>query len=91
MLFFGLQIPIFFIISLFSMYKKAKKTVLFALGTVIFLFTPFFLEGANVAWHFGSYRSFPMRFAFMTTFFFCVLAAVYIEKGADFEAIESKK
>lgn len=85
LLFVGLSLPAIFIIGLLAEYKQHRRLSLFALGSLFFMLSPFFIEGADLLWHFGSYKSFPMRFAFMSIFLVFCFAAVYIEKhGAEF-------
>ena len=82
-LFVGLQACVFFCILLATKYNKHQKTVTFCVGAIAYTFLPFIIEGADLIWHFGSYNSFPMRFAFMSIFFIILGSVVYLDKFGD--------
>ena len=82
-LFLGLQVAVFFIAALCSQINKFRKDVIFCGGCILYMFLPFFIEGADLLWHFGSYKSFPMRFAFMSIFFIILPGAVYLKNNGD--------
>lgn len=57
------------ILLLVKDFKKHKKFLTFYVPSMILLLLPFIFEPVNKLLHFGSYASFPCRFAFVTTLF----------------------
>ncbi len=60
-----------------------NKEVRFFRAWVLFLFLTVLLQPANLIWHLGSYRCFPVRYAYMVLLSAeCLCAALYREKSA---------
>ena len=60
-----------------------NKEVRFYRAWVLFLFLTVLLQPANLIWHLGSYRCFPVRYAYMVLLSAeCLCAALYREKSA---------
>lgn len=88
----GMQAPLFCVLSLIAagvarVFKKNGERLgadaRFALGSSFIMLSPALIEGADLLWHFGSYKSFPLRFSFMSVFLVCATAGRYFEVKAD--------
>jgi len=72
------------ILLLLKDFKKHKKFLTFYIPSMILLLIPFIFEPVNKLLHFGSYASFPCRFAFITTLF-VIIGGCYIFNNYKFE------
>lgn len=82
-LFLCLQTAAFFLTALAAKYRTCKKEAAFCIGAAAYTFLPYIIEGADLLWHFGSYKSFPMRFAFMSIFYIILAFVVYVDRFGE--------
>lgn len=72
------------IILLLKDFKKHKKFLTFYVPSMLLLVIPFIFEPVNKLLHFGSYASFPCRFAFITTLF-VIIGGCYFFNNYEFK------
>ncbi len=81
----GMQIAFAFaILLLIKLFKqcKFKKAFFVLIGCTVFI-APVFFENINLIWHGGSYVQFPMRFFFISVFFFMCIGLYGLEECAE--------
>lgn len=85
-MFFGTELGIVSIAYMFICTRvtgKDKKLFYSYLFRLVFLMIPFMYEGTNLLWHTGTYIHFPMRFAFILTFFAIDAFACFVTRFGE--------